>query len=114
MTSTSTYIQLAVHSVFGIIIMVLGTIGNTVAIFICLRKNLRTIPTFVFYTFMLTADITCLYFWNINHLLDTFYGFILQDLGLWYCKVGIVLQIFSFEASAWLLVRLIKFVFINS
>ena len=92
---------LAVYSAF---LIVFGTVANLITFIICLKKNLRQTPTFVFLSFLVLSDIVCLYFWNLNHFVSTFYGFIYESFSIGYCKFFFTTQLISFQTSAWLLV----------
>ena len=86
-------------------IVIIGTIGNFFLFLICLKKKFRENPTFVFYLFMLIMDIVCQYLWNLSHFLETFYGFVIDELSPEWCKIGTFYQFVSLQTSAWLLVR---------
>ena len=44
-------------SIFSIIFCSFGILSNLYSIFICLRKELRKVPTFVFFTFLSSINI---------------------------------------------------------
>lgn len=95
-----------IFSAFSIFIIAIGTIGNTLSLLTCLQKSLRSLPTFVFYSFMLVNDIICLYFWNQNHFTEQFTHWTYQQKSLTICIVTTVLQMSSLKSSAWLLVKI--------
>ena len=95
---------LKVLAIYSIFLMVFGTIGNTFSIFICLKHKLRTVPTFIFYSFLLISDTLSLFWWNMDHYLLVFENYQLEDLGLHACRTVTFFQLFSFQWSAWLLV----------
>jgi len=95
-----------INAIISILLLIIGTLGNTFCIItICFNKKLLKIPTFIFYLFMLVMDIACLYVWNLSHFLETFFGFILEDLGTKWCMGASFVQFVSLESSAWLLVK---------
>ena len=91
--------------IYSIILIIIATIGNFISTLVCTRKSLRKIPTFVFIGFALISDIVSLYFWNINHFLFAFANYLIEDLGVGYCRFATVLQTTSLQWSASLLVQ---------
>jgi hypothetical protein len=91
-------------SIYSILIAVFGSIGNILTFSICMSKNLRKIPTFIFIGFMALIDILSLSMWNFNELLLTFYGLTIGDFNHLACKITSFLQLFSLQTSAFLLV----------
>ena len=93
-------------AIYALILTIVGTIGNLACFSICLNKKFRSIPTFVFYMFMLIIDVVSLYIWNLDHFLAVFYGYIIEDLSLFGCTFGTFIQLVTIESSAWTLVKL--------
>jgi hypothetical protein len=91
--------------VYSMIILVIGTAGNTFAALVCLRKSLRETPTFVFICFELVSDTVSLYFWNIDHYLVAFYSYMIEDVNIQLCRLATFFQTTSLQWSAWLLVN---------
>ena len=89
-------------SVYALILIFLGTIGNIFTFMVCIK--LRKTTTFVFLAFISVSDSLILYFWNLNHFTDTFFGIDLQNYNIYSCKFGCFLQFTSMQVSAWLLV----------
>jgi hypothetical protein len=99
-------IGLKIFGLLSLLLILFGTAGNVTAIVICLKDSLSIIPKFVFYVFMLANNILCLYFWNLNHFIETYFGFMIEDFGEWACKSVAVLQLSSLQSTAWLLVAM--------
>jgi hypothetical protein len=95
---------LAFLSVYVIVLAVVGTIGNIFSFFVCLRKELRKVPTFVFLAFTMLADSLCLYFWNINTYMIRFKGYSIAYIDIESCRITTFLQGISLQSSAYLLV----------
>ena len=93
-----------VLGIISLLLLVLGTLGNSFGIYICARRSLRVCPTFVFYIFILINDTMCLYFWNLNHFLRPYFNFILEDISLLSCKLVTAFQFASLQSTAWILV----------
>ncbi len=93
-----------VIGVYSMIILVVGTVGNICAAFVCFKKSLREIPTFVFTGFQLISDTISLYFWNIDHYLLAFHSYQIEDVNIQLCKFATFFQTTSLQWSAWLLV----------
>jgi hypothetical protein len=109
MTSTYNAINLMLAT-YSIQTAFFGSIGNILTFSICMRKNLRKTPTFIFIAFMALIDILSLSFWNLNPLLLVLFGKIMGDFNEESCKILSFLQLFSLQTSAFLLVsRIINF-----
>jgi hypothetical protein len=88
------------NKVFGIyclLLVIFGTLLNTLGLVICLRKRLRTFTTFVFVTFIFVADTFSLYLWCLNHFIEAFYGFVMEEKSKWICKGGTVLYKYKYS-----------------
>jgi hypothetical protein len=92
-------------AIYSIIIIVIGTAGNTFAALVCLRKSLRETPTFVFICFELVSDSVSLYFWNIDHYVVPFNSYQIEDVSIHLCRLATFFQTTSLQWSAWLLVN---------
>ena len=95
-----------IFGVYFIILIILGTIGNCIGFCICVRKRLQTITFFIFLSFIYIADTMALYLWCLNHFLEVFWNFRIEDLNVWTCRFGFFIQQFSLHWSSWLLVAL--------
>lgn len=98
-------------AVYALFLTLFGTVGNILSMRICLHDHLRKIPTFAFLFLLLISDTLALYSWNLDHFIQTFWGFMLDDLNIHWCRWTTFLQCFSFQSSAWLLVFYIYFVY---
>ena len=95
-----------VIGIYSLGLLLIGTIGNFCAALVCLRKSLRKTPTFVFIGFALFSDTVSLYFWNINHYLEAFESYVIEDISVTMCRLATFFQTTSLQWSAWLLVIL--------
>ena len=93
-----------VIGIFSICIILIGTVGNLLAAFICSRKPLRETPTFIFAAFALVSDTIALYFWNVDHYLLAFELYQIEDVNINLCRFATLFQITSLQWSAWLMV----------
>jgi hypothetical protein len=87
-----------IFEILSFIITILGTLTNVLAFIICLRKNLRKTPTFIFMAFMAISDTIALYSLNIENL---------SNINWFYCKIQYFINNFPLKTSAWFLVSLI-------
>lgn len=85
-------------------IAILGTIGNSLSFFICIRKRLRTTPTFIIIAFNVLCDIPVLYSWNLIKFFQVFFAYPIQDINEHTCKTMILIQFISAQSSSFLLV----------
>ena len=100
-----TNIYVTLQKIFGILsicLLVIGTTGNLLSFYICLR--IKNNSTFTFITFLVIADLLTLYYWNLNNFLSQFTQINLLSVNLWVCKFGNFLQFTSLQCSAWILV----------
>jgi hypothetical protein len=77
--------------IYCLLLVIFGTFFNTIGLVICLRKRLRTFTTFLFFTFIFVADSCSLYLWCIDHFIEAFYDFVMEEKSKWICKLGTVL-----------------------
>lgn len=91
-------------AVYSISILIIGTISNICCFCVFMRKSLRKIPTFVFLSFIHIFDSMTLYFWNLDHFLLPFYGYMIEFRSIHTCRLSTFMQLFSLQCSAWLLV----------
>ena len=95
---------LRVIAIYSVAIMVIGSIGNVLCFVVCSQQKLRTVPTFVFYLFLVMSDTMTLFWWNTDHYLLVYENYQLEELGIHACRSVTFFQLFSFQWSAWLLV----------
>lgn len=95
-----------VNAIYSVFIQAFGTLGNILCCIICLRPNLRKTPTLIFYALLLLSDAFSLHVWNFDHYLVEYHGVFVENLGLYVCKFATLLQCFSLQFSAWLLVAM--------
>lgn len=99
--------------IFSLFLFIFGLIGNILTCFVCQRKPLRKITTFIILKIISISDIFSLSLWNIDVFLISFFGFAHEFLsGLW-CKIVVFLQYFCLQYSAWLLVSTVKIFYIS-
>ena len=92
-------------SAYSLWLIIFGTIGNTITIYVCyqLRKN----TTFVFLAFMAWSDLFTTYNWNLSIFISAFFSIEIFGTSMFMCKCGFFVQYSSLEVSAWLLVRIL-------
>lgn len=89
---------------YCLLLVIFGTIGNIFIICFCLRRRLRHYTTFIFILFMCITDTLSLYVWCLDHFLESFFGFTIEELSPISCRIGFFIQFFSLQSSSWLLV----------
>lgn len=93
---------------YNIVLIVFGSIGNLLTCFICLKKNMRSIPTFKLYAFNSVFDVLSLYPWNVSQFFGNFLRIELGKNLIW-CMLANFLQYSAYEISAWFLVIFFTF-----
>jgi hypothetical protein len=91
-----------------VFLTVAGTIMNLLTIRVCLTKNLRKNPTFVFLAFIAAAEIPPLYFFTLESFIMNYFNLIIFDVHVFYCKAAVFFYGSGRHIAAWLLVRLLK------
>ena len=94
-----------IFAIYSLFLIIFGTIANLFSIFVCLSQSLVKTPTFIFLTFMLISDTISLYFWNLNHFVYVYFGYVFESFGIEMCKFFFIAQLITLQNSAWLLVR---------
>ena len=107
LNNSSKVINLSTFSVitanFGIIIIVLGVIFNTMTLLIFrLDKELKKMPSIVILSFVCVTDTLSLFTWNLDHFLIK-YDFSIENVNIVTCKIFIFMQYASLEISGLLL-----------
>ena len=96
-----------IYKILGAIslsLCIVGFVGKSYTLFICLRKRLRSINTFLFMAILSANDLASLTVWNLDLFLMAFFDFAHEYLSLWWCRFTVFVQYFSLQYSAWLLV----------
>ena len=96
-------------AVYNVVITVIGTLGNIIVGAVCMRKSMRKVPTFVFYSILSFTNIITLYSINLNSFFLKYFNFSLVDLNVHACRALNFIQFFPTEASTYLLVRICQF-----
>ena len=97
----STFAQ--VTSYFGIIIIGLGLVFNTLTFLIFrLDKDLKKMPSIVILSFVCISDTLSLFTWNLNHFLEK-YNLKIENIDISTCKIFSFMQYTSLEISGLLL-----------
>lgn len=96
-------IFIKIFGAYCLFLVIIGTLGNLLAMYICMRKKLRCSNTFIFLFFMLGCDTISLYSWSFGHFLlafnlDKFFS------SYWFCRIDDYFEITFLEWSSWLLV----------
>lgn len=87
---------------------IIGTILNTLTlIVVCSRKSLRNASSFVFVAFIAAANLIIMLTNAMPNFVQELTSSDWNSNSLAWCKVSLFFQIFSFNWSAWLLVKII-------
>ena len=98
-----------VTSIISIILYSIGIMANTFSIFICLHKELRKTPTFVFMGFMALINITKL----LTLILTTFQIQFNSNLNLVALNICFFVLFWKYQSAAYLNVNIIFLLFIE-
>ena len=91
-----------VISSYQILLAVFGAIGGLLTLITAFR--LRKTTTFFFISFLAITDSLSLYWWNLNDVIFTFFGYHVEESDMFGCKIFNFFQMVPTQASAWLLV----------
>jgi hypothetical protein len=92
------------NSIYALILLIVGTIGNLFGAGICLKQELRKTPTFIFCFYILLSDAISMYFWNIDTMIFAFLKLWLEGLNVITCQIMTLFQCTTHNWVAWLLV----------
>jgi hypothetical protein len=107
-TDQSIYHHLVIRclSIYALILVIVGTLGNFLTIITLCRKNLRRYVTMRYLIAVSVFDIISLYGWNLNN----FYKFTIsrnyrniEDLSLAHCRIISYMTFVSLQLSSWCL-----------
>jgi len=93
-------------SIYALILVIVGTLGNLLTIIILCRRNLRRYVTMRYLIAVSICDIISLYGWNLNN----FYKFTissnynnLEQLSLIHCRIMSYMTFVGLQLSSWCL-----------
>ena len=93
-------------SIYALILVLVGTVGNLLTIITLLRRNLRRLVTIRYLIIVSICDTVSLYGWNLNN----FYKFNLsltndnlEELSLTHCRLLSYMTFVSLQLSSWCL-----------
>ena len=93
-------------SIYALILILVGTVGNLLTIITLLRRNLRRLVTIRYLIIVSICDTVSLYGWNLNN----FYKFNLssnndnlEELSLTHCRLLSYMTFVSLQLSSWCL-----------
>lgn len=93
-------------SIYALILIIVGTVGNLLTISVLLRRNLRRLVTIRYLIVVSICDTISLYGWNLN----SFYKFNinadndnLEEISLVHCRVISFMTFVSLQLSSWCL-----------
>jgi len=93
-------------SLYALVLVIVGTLGNVLTIIILCRRNLRRYVTMRYLIAVSICDIISLYGWNLNN----FYKFTisrrnenLEELSLIHCRIISYLSFVGLQLSSWCL-----------
>ena len=93
-------------SIYALLLVIIGTIGNLLTIVVLLRRNLRRFVTVRYLILVSLCDLISLYGWNLNN----FYKFNvsslnsnIEDLSLIHCRLISFMTFVTLQLSSWCL-----------
>jgi hypothetical protein len=93
-------------SIYALLLIIVGTVGNVLTIVVLLRRNLRRFSTGRYLISVSLCDLISLYGWNLNN----FYKFNLsatnqniEDLSLIHCRIISFVTFVALQLSSWCL-----------
>lgn len=90
---------------YAAFLVVFGTLSNFLTFLVCLRKNLKKTPTFVFLAFCCVTDTIPLFVRNVDNFSNLCLGYRVRATNEFSCKTNLFFHFFPLQTSAWLLVR---------
>jgi hypothetical protein len=102
------YYQIVIRffSIYALVLVIVGTLGNLLTIIISCRKNLRRYVTMRYLIAVSVCDIISLYGWNLNN----FYKYTissnysnLEEISLAHCRIMSYMTFVGLQLSSWCL-----------
>ena len=97
-------IVIKIITIFSLLLIVFGTIGNLIAFKLCLSISSTNAATFVFLRFLSLSDAVSLYFWNFAHFYQAYFEKSIYEISPFFCAFPNFCQCVTLQLSAWLLV----------
>ena len=97
---------LKVTAILNLLVFLVGVITNFITLLVCLRKRLRSVPTFIFIAFTAVIDVPPVANRNLDFFIYTYFGFYTRFTYELICKWNQFWHFFPLFSSAWLLVAL--------
>lgn len=91
-------------AIYGIVLILIGTIANTLSFLVCLK--VKNNNTFIFLATMSVTNIFAIFYWNMEHILSILFNINWTEYSLLVCKLGNYLQYTSLGCSVWILVTI--------
>lgn len=89
---------------FPIIVLIVGTIGNLLSFMILTGKKMRKTSTFCYLACLSLVDLSVVYTFSINFILNNYFNIDIQISSMWFCRTYAFLVYFLPQYSAWILV----------
>jgi len=93
-------------SIYALVLIIIGTVGNILTIIVLLRRHLRRFVTVNYLIIVSICDLISLYGWNLNN----FYKFNIstknsniEDLSLIHCRLISFMTFVTLQLSSWCL-----------
>jgi hypothetical protein len=93
-------------SIYALVLIIIGTLGNILTIIVLLRRHLRRFATVRYLVVVSICDLISLYGWNLNN----FYKFNIsirntniEDLSLIHCRLISFMTFVALQLSSWCL-----------
>ncbi|CAH1780743.1 unnamed protein product [Owenia fusiformis] len=104
MIYTETTIAKGLWTYCAPLIIILGTIGNTLSLIVLTRKNMRKITSSIYLSVLAVVDTTVLYTGLLRHWIRHIYDIDIRSITPGGCKFHLFFIYFSVHHSAWILV----------
>ncbi|CAF0800899.1 unnamed protein product [Brachionus calyciflorus] len=91
---------------YSLMLIIFGLIANFIIFFICLRKPLRKISTFKFFSILALSDTLSLFECNLTHFTIAYFNIAYNSIYLPWCRLEQFLQQTFLQLSAWILVSI--------
>lgn len=96
-------ITLTLLRFYPILFIFIGTVGNSLSVYVVLRSKLRRHSTFIYLAFLSIVDLIVLYTFCANFILHAWFNIDLQQVSLIACKIFSFSIYFFPQTSAWIL-----------
>ena len=100
-------ITIGILGIYSFLIIIFSVIGNTITLIVCRRSKDNC--TFILLQYLTVNNLIAVSYWSLAHFILSQFDLDIQSYSMFTCKFGSWIQFSSLQASAWILVFIIRY-----